>query len=901
VIKTSFTYTNGPLGRFYQAMTNLVDQGSRSAADAGLFHHTVQASLAQEAASTVDIGFHYLATDANGVPADSDGDGLSDISEDPNNNGTVDTGETDWNNPDTDYDGRSDGQELLVDGTDALSADSVVSNRLCCFSFNDTNWFGTNISSLLSSPMTATNVQNVDAWITKALQVTNNTAKIQYRDVEANGAANINLRYGTIRFWFKPNWTSDGGGGGTGTQARLIQVGTNGDTTNGWWSCYYNTNATNIIFESKTNNTGGVNLTATNIFLVSNSWYQIVLIYTPTNCALYTNGVLAQTNTGTFYYPGLVVRTNGWSIGSDLSGTNQAKGIFEDLETFNYPLGTNDIVSNYEATKPPSNIPGLKLWLKADVGIETNDAYGRISRWLDQSGNTNNANQALQTKQSSIVDSSVNGRPIIRFDGTNQFLSLTNFQGSTYTQAEIFILHKSSRSAGLTNGFCNFGGNIDSRYPNSDGNILDNFGYSDNNNPYKTGIPMQDLTQYHLYNVTSTSNEWTSRINGLVHYTLGTNSLSFPSSGETIGKSVNVSGPFFAGDIAEMLIYNRKLSDAERNAVGVYLNARYAFVTNAPEMPTNLLASAVSSNQVSLTWNATNANSSVTYLVERKLGAGDFSRVGYAIDATSYFDADTSLLATSNYTYRVYASNYFGASAYTPTNASATTTTNILLPLSEIKTWLRADAGIVRQTTNKTVGLWLSQTTNYVINATNILQVAQPSLILNALNARPAIEFNGTSNRFQFTQSAFTNLTQAEIFVVVKSTVTGNGLWEWGTSYTQYPNTNNVIIDSFGWSKSPTVTFCTLTTLTNFNLYNVSAITNDWTGRINNASGICSGNSTNYGVYFGTTVYLGYGAGATYPYFTGDIAEMLLFKSVLSSGQRTTVENYFYNKYNISH
>ena len=43
----------------------------------------------------VDIGFHYVAV-TNNVPIDTDGDGLPDYLEDRNGNGTVDSGETDW-------------------------------------------------------------------------------------------------------------------------------------------------------------------------------------------------------------------------------------------------------------------------------------------------------------------------------------------------------------------------------------------------------------------------------------------------------------------------------------------------------------------------------------------------------------------------------------------------------------------------------------------------------------------------------------------------------------------------------------------------------------------------------------------------------------------------------------
>ncbi|RME92894.1 MAG: hypothetical protein D6766_09205, partial [Verrucomicrobia bacterium] len=98
-------YAAGPLGEFYQADAGLRDQGSRTAAEAGLYHHTTQVNQAVEGDSTVDVGFHYIAVDiTSGAPLDSDGDQLPDYVEDLNGNGTLDPRETDPLQEDTDHD-----------------------------------------------------------------------------------------------------------------------------------------------------------------------------------------------------------------------------------------------------------------------------------------------------------------------------------------------------------------------------------------------------------------------------------------------------------------------------------------------------------------------------------------------------------------------------------------------------------------------------------------------------------------------------------------------------------------------------------------------------------------------------------------------------------------------------
>jgi len=238
---------------------------------------------------------------------------------------------TDSNDPDTDYDGRSDYEEL-VEGTDPLNPASFTPVRLGYFRFNDTNWLGTRGQV----PLAASNLHLADAWITRAVEVNTNGALLKYKDVECGGAANINLRSGTVRFWFKSLWNS---GTGPGAAGKLIEVGSKGASeTNGWWSLFFNSTGNTLILASQTNSMAETtNLTAA-VSFASNNWYQIVLTYTNGAFALYTNGVLCATNTGTLQYPGLAQRQTGFNVGAGADGNNQVKGVIEDLDTANYPL-----------------------------------------------------------------------------------------------------------------------------------------------------------------------------------------------------------------------------------------------------------------------------------------------------------------------------------------------------------------------------------------------------------------------------------------------------------------------------------------------------------------------------------------------------------------------------------
>ncbi|HEX5219982.1 MAG TPA: hypothetical protein VFZ59_10485 [Verrucomicrobiae bacterium] len=110
---TNIHFQAGTLGRFYLP-TNLSSHwpltnssatvaayrgGSTNANLLGLWHFTCLTNNVKETNTVVDTGYHYVATDANGIPVDSgDGDGIPDYLEDFNGNGTLDSGETNWQN-----------------------------------------------------------------------------------------------------------------------------------------------------------------------------------------------------------------------------------------------------------------------------------------------------------------------------------------------------------------------------------------------------------------------------------------------------------------------------------------------------------------------------------------------------------------------------------------------------------------------------------------------------------------------------------------------------------------------------------------------------------------------------------------------------------------------------------
>lgn len=108
----------------------------------------------------------------------------------------------------------------------------------------------------------------------------------------------------------------------------------------------------------------------------------------------------------------------------------------------------------------PTDISGLKIWLKSDVGI-TKDGGNLVSTWADQSGEGNDEVQASGTRQPLLVDNQLDGKPTVRFDGVDNRMKAVGF---VWTQPEsIYIVFKQitwNNGDGIFDGDANSGGKL---------------------------------------------------------------------------------------------------------------------------------------------------------------------------------------------------------------------------------------------------------------------------------------------------------------------------------------------------------------------------------------------------------------------------------------------------------
>lgn len=219
--------------------------------------------------------------------------------------------------------------------------------------FDSTNWSSDNGFPALSFTNIA-GVQRGDVSTEYAVVVDATNvipARLQYNVVETNGATNLTIGVGAVTFWVTPDGWASASTNGTGPSvwAELFSVGQ--WTTNasyGYWGLSLDAGGTNIYFAAQ-NSTGSnaVYLSAP-IAWNTNEWHFVALSYSATNTALYLDGLLATNGSGLTVLPSANVITNGFFIGSDSTGFEQSRCMFDDVYTFPNPITADDAENIYD-------------------------------------------------------------------------------------------------------------------------------------------------------------------------------------------------------------------------------------------------------------------------------------------------------------------------------------------------------------------------------------------------------------------------------------------------------------------------------------------------------------------------------------------------------------------------
>ena len=230
-------------------------------------------------------------------------------------------------------------------------------------------------------------------------------------------------------------------------------------------------------------------------------------------------------------------------------------------------------ISNY-----PSDFSDLAVWLRADSGVTFDIPTKQVSSWADKSGQNNNVSQIVSSNQPLRHGyGGVNDKAYIGFDGTNDdFISNGNSPiGTDFTIFEVSKINGqtncvfSYNKTGVSSIY--FGTNTRELYATvEDAEVaittktnVDNLA-TNHIGILKKNSKRIDLEYYDSANSIKTNNT-----------NLAFNeSTTFNTDKFNIGSYVDDS-LLLDGNISEIIVYNRSLSESEISDVKGYLNLKY--------------------------------------------------------------------------------------------------------------------------------------------------------------------------------------------------------------------------------------------------------------------------------------------------------------------------------------
>lgn len=241
---------------------------------------------------------------------------------------------------------------------------------------------------------------------------------------------------------------------------------------------------------------------------------------------------------------------------------------------------------------------GLQVWLKADaIGGLSNGQ--NVTEWLDSSAEANSAYSALQNTANNkpiYVTNAINGLPVVRFEDSDlatsgdpavdDWMAITTDNAGTRASfsaldltsgVTIFAVVDATGSRNRAPIFGGQEGEFDVTASSPTPRIR----------TYRSATPVTYagspggffIAQYQHSNIAANqSNSVEVFANGTSvatdNFTNG--SADLLSELVNLGTTDELGDAFFGGDLAELLVYSGVLSETDRNAVGVYLESKYA-------------------------------------------------------------------------------------------------------------------------------------------------------------------------------------------------------------------------------------------------------------------------------------------------------------------------------------
>jgi hypothetical protein len=538
----------------------------------------------------------------------------------------------------------------------------------------------------------------------------------------------------------------------------------------------------------------------------------------------------------------------------------------------------------------PGGVVGVALWLDAGrLGLSNGQA---VASWPDVSGNGHTATQGTSSSRPVYVASAVNGQPAVQFDGVNDYLpntSFTTLSGKTGTTA--FVVFQADTTSTNRVAFCESGRNVNSQVY---ANLV--YTYATTGKWGRAAFTSKNWTIWNsVYDGTQGSNATRLKLylDGVAQtlaYGATIPAVLSTGAGYDVGRPQATNLAYWDGNIAEVIVYARTLSESDRLAVEGYLKQKYgmgvppaATATNTPAMVPSATRTWTQGPAATLTptWSAAPAATPTWTPAATATGT-----TAPTITHTWTPGATATVTATRTLT-------------LVPT-ATATTGAG---PGGVVGVALWLDAGQLTGLSNgQAVATW-SDASGNGHTATQGTSASRPVFVASAVNAQPAVQFDGVNDYLQNTSFAtLSGKTGTTAFVVFQADTT---------------STNRVAFCESGRNVNSQVYANLVYAYATTGKWGRAAFTsNNWTIWNSVYDGTQGSNATRLKLYLdGVAQTLAYGAtiptvlstGAGYDvgrpqatslaYWDGNIAEVIVYARTLSESDRLAVQGYLKTKY----
>ena len=441
------------------------------------------------------------------------------------------------------------------------------------------------------------------------------------------------------------------------------------------------------------------------------------------------NGIVNPNGYATSYY--FQYGTDKSNLNQSTSSQNIGNGIADVDVSANLTALTPDVIYYYQVvaenkagtdissiqsfcTNSISIVENLVLHLRGDLGIT--ESGNAVSDWYDISNNNNHASQSTSSSQPILTANAMNSQTALTFDGSSSYMQLPTPSeiGILSSDYEVFIVAQTAINTTqftIAGGFENFefhiNGSSDARfipiasnYLDLDANSDDLSGFFTDNNP-------------HIFHGLASDDGGFVSVDGQVGEIFTNNLRSSDNDNILIGKRANDSY-FLNGDFAEILIYNCELTDAVRSEINDELSNRYSIPVY--DHPTVTLSNHTSLQPTSVILNGV-VNPHRMMTTYNFVYGTDF----YNLDQSTPIEAilgdsdDVNVMATlsgltsgSVYYYKLIATNSYG----TQTSDFRSFYYDESVPKTNLKLHLKADKGVLTTQSNTLLSKWIDLSNN---------------------------------------------------------------------------------------------------------------------------------------------------------------------------------------------